>query len=93
MGGKVYCANLGDSLALVVSNGQPMGVTELNQEHNADDANEQARLRAQFPLEEDVVVCRKSNSCFLKGRLKATRAFGDFALKHPEFNNPLNLPR
>lgn len=32
--------------------------------------------------------CRRPKSCYVKGRLQPTRAFGDFRLKYPEFNNP-----
>ncbi len=31
-------------------------------------------------------------ACYVKSRLQPTRAFGDFRLKYPEFNNPNKLP-
>lgn len=71
-----------------------MGFTELNRELNANNPEEQQRLKALFPNEEDVVICKKDNnqSCYIKGRLQPTRSIGDFRLKYAEFNNPKNYP-
>ena len=69
-----------------------MGFTEANRELNANNPEEQLRLKAIFPQEEDIVICKKNNaeSCYVKGRLQPTRTIGDFRLKYPEFNNPKN---
>jgi len=39
-----------------------------------------------FPREKDIVVCRSPTSCYVKGGLQPTRAFGDLRLKKKEFN-------
>jgi pyruvate dehydrogenase phosphatase len=91
---RLYCGNAGDSLAILVNEDSPMGFTELNRELNANNPDEQQRLKAQFPGEEDVVVCKGTTgkSCYIKGRLQPSRSIGDFRLKYPEFNNPNNYP-
>lgn len=80
---KVYCGNAGDSLGLLITEDNPMGYTELNRELNANLPEEQARLKALFPNEEDIVICKKENnkSCYVKGRLQPSRTIGDFRLK------------
>ena len=65
--------------------------------HSADNEGEQARLRSLHPDERDVVHCKHKiveldtdgnhiksvrwAACYVKGRLQATRSFGDFYLK------------
>jgi pyruvate dehydrogenase phosphatase len=90
---KLYAANAGDSQALVFEQqGNELVYTKLNKKLNANSKKEQARLRALFPTESDIVECKRSEkSCYVKGRLQPTRAFGDFRLKYPEFNNPRDL--
>lgn len=39
-----------------------------------------------FPKEKDIVHCRSKTACYVKGGLMPTRSFGDFRLKHREFN-------
>ena len=65
-----------------------------NPKLNANTAKEQKRLAAEFP-DADIVKCRATSpvrECYVKNRLQPTFAFGDFALKYPEFNNPSDLP-
>lgn len=80
---KLYCANAGDSLGIVVEEGSPMGYTEINQFLNADNPAEQQRLKSTFPNEDDIFVCKRPNnrSCYVKGRLQPTRSIGDLRLK------------
>lgn len=40
------------------------------------------------PHEEDIVRCKHKDSCYVKGVLQPTRSFGDFRLKHADFNDP-----
>ena len=61
---------------------------------NADNPKEQERLKLQYPNDKDILFCKKGNrSCYVKGRIQPTYAFGDLHLKYPEFNNPKNYPR
>lgn len=61
---------------------------------NANSKKEQARLKKQFPNDKDIFVCKRgADSCYVKGRLQPTFAFGDLHLKLDEFNNPNNLDR
>lgn len=59
----------------------------LSRDHSANSAEEQQALAAQHPNEPDIVRCRHPKACYVKGRLMPTRAFGDFYLKDPAFNN------
>jgi pyruvate dehydrogenase phosphatase len=92
---KLFCGNAGDSLGILVEEGSPMGYIEINRFLNADNAEEQQRLKQLYPNEEDIVVCKRPNnsSCYVKGRLQPTRTLGDLRLKMAEFNNPKNYPR
>jgi len=87
---KVYAANAGDCQGVVVKNekGQ-VSIRKINRKLNANSKKERARLRAEF-TDDDIVVCKRGDekACYVKNRLQPTRAFGDFRLKHPEFNNP-----
>lgn len=66
-----------------------------NPKLNANSKKEQRRLAAEFPEDKDIYKCKTasqpSTDCYVKGRLQPTHAFGDFFLKHAEFNNPDNL--
>ena len=63
----------------------------MNRFLNADNPEEQQRLKAQFPNELDIYKCKRDNtSCYVKGRLQPTRSIGDLRLKMKEFNNPKN---
>lgn len=87
---KVYAANAGDSQGLLISeeNGR-FQFEKLNKKLNANSRKEQQRLKQLFPEEADIVVCKRDDNtaCYVKGRLQPTRAFGDFRLKHKEFNS------
>lgn len=91
---KVYSANAGDSLGLIITkNSNKMGYVEVNRELNANSAEERQRLKSLFPKEDDIVICKRDNNtaCYVKGRLQPTRSLGDLRLKHSEFNNPESL--
>ena len=94
---RVYAANAGDCKGVICKyNAKEKRFTcrKINQKFNANSKKEQSRLRAAFQNENDIVVCRRGqkDSCYVKNRLQPTRAFGDFRLKHPLFNNPNNEP-
>lgn len=48
----------------------------LSRDHNAKHIEEQERLSKEHPGEQDVVLCRNPDSCYVKGRLQPTRSFG-----------------
>jgi pyruvate dehydrogenase phosphatase len=88
---KAYSANLGDSEGYIFSKS---GAIKLNRTLNADNPEEQKRLKETFKNDEDIFICKNKNknkSCYVKGRLQPTSAFGDFHLKHEEFNNPKEI--
>ena len=60
-----------------------MSYTEINRFLNADNPEEQQRMKAQYPQEDDIYICKKPNSssCYVKGRLQPTRSIGDLRLK------------
>ena len=93
---KLYCGNAGDSLGIVVEDaGKTMNYTEVNRFLNADNPDEQSRLKAKYPTESDIFICKRpeNKACYVKGRLQPTRSIGDLKLKMAEFNNPKNIPR
>jgi pyruvate dehydrogenase phosphatase len=90
---EVTVASVGDcKCVLARSDGS---VLDLNIERNINREEEQARLRALHPGEEDIVKCKRSwkeeispsviksffSGCYVKGRLQPTKSFGDFHLK------------
>lgn len=89
---RVHVANAGDCHAVLVSGGQAIPVSDV---HNADQAQERARLERDHPGESDIVVCKRvrqmpdgssqPSACYVKGFLQPTRAFGDFYLKDPQY--------
>lgn len=85
-------ANAGDCQAVVVKvkDGKVTGenVCEI---HSSNIESEKQKLRKEHPGEEDIVLCKHPKACYVKGRLMPTRCFGDFYLKHQEFNNPEGL--
>jgi len=97
--GKIYVANLGDCQGVICKsddNGGKVSLRKINKKLNANSKKEQERLRRIFKEEENnIVICRENDrkSCYVKGRLQPTRAFGDFDMKHEGFNNPSNLSR
>jgi pyruvate dehydrogenase phosphatase len=60
--------------------------TQINHEHNCRHQLEQQRLLEAHPNEPDLVVCKNSHACYVKGRLQLTRSLGDVYLKYHEFN-------
>lgn len=72
-----------------------MGYVEINRFLNADNPDEQKRLKQTYPDESDIVFCKRpdNTSCYVKGRLQPTRSIGDLRLKLKEFNNPKELTR
>jgi len=97
--GKIYVANLGDCQGVICksdNDDRKVSLRKINKKLNANSKKEQERLRNIFKEEEkDIVICKKDDpkSCYVKGRLQPTRAFGDFDMKHEDFNNPNNLSR
>ena len=57
---NLYVANLGDCKGVLCKNEKNgMVAVKLNHKLNANSKKEQARLRAQFPDDKDIFVCRK----------------------------------
>ena len=81
------------SQALVNVNGVLYNAYQINRDHNARTPLEQYLLHEAHPNEENIVVCKNSHACYVKGRLQLTRALGDAYLKYPEFNAPANAHR
>lgn len=82
---KLYVANAGDCRAVLGrrrrvsalggwgSGGGGDGVMEavaLSNDHNAREKVEQEKLKRLHPSEEDIVKCKRSNACYVKGRLQ-----------------------
>lgn len=67
--------------------------SRLTSDHNARVPLELLKLQQEHPGEDDVVVCKNSHACYVKGRLQLTRALGDAYLKYPEFNAPAGSHR
>ncbi|KAJ8569470.1 hypothetical protein ON010_g5790 [Phytophthora cinnamomi] len=89
--GTVHVANAGDIRAVLGKSGKDseLIVAEpLSNDQNAMVKFEQEKLIEEHPGEANVFTCRHPDSCYVKGALQPTRAFGDFSLKHPEFNGP-----
>ncbi|EEY57902.1 protein phosphatase 2C, putative [Phytophthora infestans T30-4] len=89
--GTVHVANAGDIRAVLGKLGkEPNTVVAepLSKDQNAMVKIEQEKLIKEHPGEANAFTCRHPDSCYVKGALQPTRAFGDFALKHPEFNGP-----
>ncbi|KAH9253761.1 hypothetical protein BASA81_008379 [Batrachochytrium salamandrivorans] len=57
----------------------------LSKDHNCREPRERKKLELEHPDELDVVVCKRPDICYIKGKLQPTRAFGDFYLKYSEF--------
>ena len=64
----------------------------LSRDHNAKIISEQARLAFEHPGEEDIVKCKRPDSCYVKGKLQPTRSLGDLNLKLPAFNGDAAPP-
>lgn len=89
--GTLHVANAGDIRAVLAKTGKDSDtiVAEpLSNDQNAMVKFEQEKLIKEHPGEANAFTCRHPDSCYVKGALQPTRAFGDFALKHSEFNGP-----
>lgn len=93
MNDDLFVANLGDSQGVLLSPSAPVKVTKLNKKLNANSKKVQAALKAQFPKDDKIFVCKRAKVCYVKGRLQPTHSFGDLGLKDPFFNNPTVNPR
>jgi pyruvate dehydrogenase phosphatase len=60
----------------------------VGRDHNARTALEQFLLSRDHPNESNIVKCKNSHACYVKGRLQLTRAIGDLYLKSNDFNAP-----
>jgi pyruvate dehydrogenase phosphatase len=65
--------------------GAPFLAVDLTRDHNCREKREKKKLQEEHPDEADVVVCRRPEACYIKGKLQPTRSFGDFYLKYSEF--------
>lgn len=70
------------------ANKDKMIAVALSSDQNAMVKSEQEKLKKEHPGEANSFTCRHPDSCYVKGALQPTRAFGDFSLKYPEFNGP-----
>ena len=89
---KIYIANAGDSKAVLIRNmgDNQVGQINLSETHSVNKKREQDRLVREFPGERDIFQCLKTQTvgvqCYVKGGLQPTRSFGDFRLKHRDYN-------
>lgn len=80
---KLFVANAGDCRAVLARRRRqsPLGwgsgvgdgaveVIALSNDHNAREKSEQEKLRRLHPSEEDIVKCKRSSACYVKGRLQ-----------------------
>lgn len=63
--------------------------TRITMDHNCREPLEALKLMKSHPNESNIIVCKSSTACYVKGRLQLTRALGDIYLKYNEFNAPL----
>eukprot|EP00640_Fibrocapsa_japonica_P001305 CAMPEP_0113943046 /NCGR_PEP_ID=MMETSP1339-20121228/17997_1 /TAXON_ID=94617 /ORGANISM="Fibrocapsa japonica" /LENGTH=381 /DNA_ID=CAMNT_0000947791 /DNA_START=390 /DNA_END=1535 /DNA_ORIENTATION=+ /assembly_acc=CAM_ASM_000762 len=99
-GERIFIANAGDCRAVLGrrqhKNGRIPGITHvpvaLSSDHNCREPKEQLKLRKWHPAEDNVFVCKRPDSCYVKGCLQPTRSIGDAYLKYPEFNGPPGQP-
>lgn len=86
--GKIYIANLGDSMAIlgrfVRATGEVLAL-QLSPEHNASIESVRKELQALHPEDSKIVVL-KHNAWRVKGLIQVSRSIGDAYLKKAEFN-------
>lgn len=91
----IICANAGDCRAVIArrsaADSNACTAFPVSHDHNAARKREQLELEKEHPGESDVFVCKRSDICYVKGRLQPTRGFGDFYLKTAEFNVPASV--
>lgn len=58
---------------------------DLSYDHNCREEREKIKLQEAHPDELDVVICKREDACYIKGKLQPTRSIGDFYLKYSEF--------
>ena len=82
-------------MGIIVADEKPISYKEVNRFLNADNPEEQQRMKREYPEESDIFICKRpeNKSCYVKGRLQPTRSIGDLRLKLKEFNNPKNYSR
>jgi pyruvate dehydrogenase phosphatase len=88
---RLTIANCGDCRAVigtVSANNDRYYATRITMDHNCREPIEEFQLQQAHPNESDVVICKNSHACYVKGRLQLTRALGDIYLKYREFNSP-----
>ena len=72
-GNKVYVANAGDSRACLmkVCDDQKIDMKTLNKIHDANNPDEQKRLKKEFPKDQDIYICDTGQNgrmeCWVKG--------------------------
>ena len=82
-GSKMYVANCGDSMALVVTqNEENIGYVALHERLSVNNPKERERLYNEFPDDNDILVEENKGCFYLKGRLQPTRTIGDYHMKH-----------
>ncbi|CAK4642746.1 unnamed protein product [Aphanomyces euteiches] len=87
-GDTLIVANAGDVRAVLATKNESGHVVPhpLSTDNNAKHATEKARLEEAHPNEDNIVVCKSGNACYVKGGLQPTRALGDFVFKDAAFN-------
>lgn len=85
---NLYVANAGDSKGYLFRKEQNGSYSPIKLSHtfNANSKKEQKRMYAQFPLDDNIIVCRHPKACYVKNNLMCTRCFGDYYLKYKEFH-------
>lgn len=85
---KLIVINNGDCRAVLGSlvNNTIETATVINRDHNCRVPYEQVELNRLHPNEDNIVLCKSSRACYVKGRLQLTRSLGDAYLKYPDFN-------
>jgi len=84
---KLFVANAGDCKGVLLKQeGDKLKQINVSKTFSANKKYEQERLKAQFPNEANVFICKHPKACYVKGGLMPSRSIGDFRLKYREFN-------
>ena len=82
---KVYVANCGDSMAMIVTEDEGrVDFVSLHERLSVNNPKERQRLLEEFPEDSDILVEAGKGCYYLKGRLQPTRTVGDYYMKHKE---------